>query len=243
MLLCAAILAGLSLLASMTAQTQGSDIQVQKRSGREIKEKLDKENADLPVANYEDEQQAERAITSRRYNMASAGVLDENTQRLPLISHWWWGMQAFPTDQSDAVVIGTIADAQAYISEDKTNVYSEFRVKIERVLSSARTLILTERESLIAQRAGGAVRFRSGRIRYYRINMQNMPRRGHRYLLFLKFNEADGNFSLLTGYELQNGEASPLDDVEVFSNYENYPENELLELVRVAIVNPSLRPR
>ena len=45
---------------------------------------------------------------------------------------------ALPIIQSDAIVIGQVTSAQAHLSSDKTNVYSEFVVRVNDVLKSDR---------------------------------------------------------------------------------------------------------
>src|SRR5215475_5547766 len=43
---------------------------------------------------------------------------------------------ALPISQSDMIIIGKVTDAQAYISEDETSIYSEFTVGIEHALKA-----------------------------------------------------------------------------------------------------------
>jgi hypothetical protein len=45
--------------------------------------------------------------------------------------------QALPTHISNAVVIGEVTDAKAYLSEDRTSVYSEFTIRVGEVLKKA----------------------------------------------------------------------------------------------------------
>jgi len=228
----------LTLLASIPAQSHRVSTQSKQRSvDRDNEEKLR-----MPIASYDRPQPSDRAIKSARYNGPGSQVIDERVQALPLISHWWWGLSPFPTDESSAVVVGEVVEAFAYLSGDKTNVYSEFTIRIEDVLKSSGAPGFVPGASLIAQRSGGGVQFASGRIHYYRINGQNTPRTGRRYLLFLRLNDPPEDFSIVTGYELQNGRVSPLDNVEIFKAYDQQPETELLNLVRDAISRESAKP-
>lgn len=43
---------------------------------------------------------------------------------------------AFPVSQSDAILIGTVTSSQAFLSTDKSYVYSEFTVYVEDVLKN-----------------------------------------------------------------------------------------------------------
>jgi hypothetical protein len=59
-------------------------------------------------------------------------------------------------------------------------------------------------------RPGGTVRFASGKVQRYTISKLGYPRQGGAYVLFLKWDE-QGDFSVLTGYELRNNKVVPLD--------------------------------
>ena len=200
------------------------------------------ENQQMPVTPYDTAQPHDRTVKSARFNQPGGEVIDEGVQPLPLITHWWWGMSAFPTERSDAVVIGEVVKGRAYLSSDKTSIYSEFTVQLEKVFKADGTTGLSEGDLMNVERPGGGVQFASGRIHYYRIGNQNLPRVGHRYLLFLKLNDPPEDFSIVTGYELQNGRVSHLDNVEVFEAYDQHPETELLNLVRSAVSRESAKP-
>jgi hypothetical protein len=48
-----------------------------------------------------------------------------------IISHWQLDLPALPVVKSDAIILGEVESAQAFLSNDKTGVYSEFIVKIQ----------------------------------------------------------------------------------------------------------------
>jgi hypothetical protein len=118
---------------------------------------------------------------------------------------------ALPAAQSDAVVIGEVTDAEAFLSTDKTSIYSEFTVSVNEVLKGTSLGTLTPGGSLTATRGGGAVRFPSGKVVREGFNGKPLPRQGRRYVLFLKLNEEGQDFSIITAYELLGGRVSPLD--------------------------------
>ncbi len=91
-------------------------------------------------------------------------------------------MPALPSGISDAVVIGEVAGAEAYLSNDKSGVYTEFDVRVDELVRD-NTGSITPSIWLTAQRTGGRVRFPSGRIQKYGIYQQGMPRKGRRYVL------------------------------------------------------------
>ena len=148
---------------------------------------------------------------------------------------------AFPVT-SDVIVIGTIREAKAYLSEDRTEVYSEVSLSIEEILKAAPQYGLKIGGTVSGDRRGGAVRFPSGKILRVGNWGRRIPSTGHRYLLFLK-DMGDSGFTIVTGYQLTGKGVLPLDGVEgsddsVFKNYErlrNTSDASLLDAVRKAI--------
>jgi hypothetical protein len=156
---------------------------------------------------------------------------------------------ALPTYNSDAVVIGNIESSSAFLSEDKTGVYSEFALQISQVLKNppgdldpgALTTVL---------RPGGGVRFPSGNVKYFLIGGRGMPHVGGRYLLFLKYDNLAEAFYIVTGYELVNGKVFPLDSIPsygtedhpfaVYQKYKDVEESKFLTEVSDAILHPVL---
>jgi len=207
---------------------------------------------DTPVLDYEAEIgetfSGERKEKNSRFN--GLGAFDNRTrivelqqgvEPLPTISHWWVGLPALPVTKSDAIVLGEIVEARAYLSDDRTGIYSEFSIKVEKLLKdSAGPLIVGDMIS--ANRLGGGVRFASGRIHEYRIYQQGMPLKGGHYVLFLK-REESGDFTIVTGYKLTDGRTVPLDGGDnddpraalAFSRYKGVGESEFLQDLRTAI--------
>ena len=131
---------------------------------------------------------------------------------------------ALPVNQSNAVVIGNVRDAQAYLSSDNTNVYSEFTVGVEEILKDNSAATISTGGSLTAERAGGRVRLPSGRVILRGDMRKSMPVPGRRYLLFLEFNEEVQTYSILTGYELRAGQTFPLDGNRRFKEGQKYEQ-------------------
>jgi hypothetical protein len=69
-----------------------------------------------------------------------------------------------PFDQSAAVVVGTIKDGQAYLSNDKRDIYSEFSLPIQEVIKTGDDPFLRAGDSIAIERPGGAIRLPSGKI-------------------------------------------------------------------------------
>ena len=145
-------------------------------------------------------------------------------------------LPAFPTEQSAAVVIGTIADGKAYLSNDKTGVYSTFVVSIEEILKNPGKLSVGN--FVEAEREGGRVKFPSGRMHLYMVSEQDMPHVGGRYVLFLTPTDTESVFQILTGYEIRGDSILPIDDLSKSRSYENTPSIGFLNELRMKLANP-----
>jgi len=160
---------------------------------------------------------------------------------IPLSDHWWLRLPALPVAQSDAVVLGVIADCHAFFSNDRHVVYSEFSLEPEQILKDD-TNSVSLGFPVTTTRLGGVVRFPSGRTQTYHRLKQSWPIPGRRYVLFLRRNEA-GDFDIVTGYEFRDGTAQPLDGTpgikteHELRKYEGTSEAALLELIKTAIAN------
>lgn len=145
-------------------------------------------------------------------------------------------LPAFPTEQSTAVVIGTIANAKAYLSNDRSGVYSAFVVLIEEILKNPGKLSVGD--IVEAEREGGRVKFPSGRMHLYMVSEQDMPHVGGRYVLFLTPTDTESIFQILTGYQIRGDSIYPLDDLPKSRSYENTTSISFLNELRIKLANP-----
>ena len=202
----------------------------------------------FPVADYEapepsdPEKRAKRKARNRRHDNSMMGVkgglnpAPDVGDEVFLINDWEVRVPALPASQSEVVLIGEVLDANAFVSEDKIGVYSEFNVRAGEVLKNVSPSSISVGDVICTERQGGQVRYPSGRTMWFRIQLQNMPAVGGRYVLFLK-QGADGAFSIITGYELRGGRVYPLDSASNFKKHEGADEAAFLQQVRDAIVN------
>ena len=161
-----------------------------------------------------------------------------------ILDSWMQRVRALPVDASHAIVIGRISDAQAYLSPDKTGVYTEYTAHVETVLKQSANAFVFAGGFVDALREGGRVRFPSGRVQSFMTHYQGVPVTGRRYVLLLK-RTADGErFHLVTGYEVRDGCVHPLDGVnlnagatelEQFAAYKEADEASFLRDLRRAI--------
>jgi hypothetical protein len=225
---------------AMRGQPQNTPPPVPKEQSKKVR--------DLPIVDFDAPatNALRRKAKGARYDRQSSEPIHE----APSISgrvwsnHWARGLEALPIDSSDTILIGTIIDAQAYLSNDKTGVYSEFGVLVVEVLKQDAAKPPIE-NTVSVERFGGAVRFASGALQKYETTGQGMPHRGGRYLFFLKRLDAEPSFSIVTAYELGDQTVSPLDGAHFGEGNERYPfdiykgfdTTTFLQIVRTAIAN------
>ena len=187
-------------------------------------------------------ERANRNRKSKKYNSRTAPPISESDQ-IYSITDWELGLSALPVAKSAAIVIGEISTAQAYLSEDKTAVYSEFGVRIDEVLKTETGFPVVPGSMLPVERMGGRVRFPSGKLAVSIVDKQDMPRIGGRYVLFLIHGFPMGgeteDFYILIGYELRSGRVSPLDRITSgpIAAYRGTDETSFLRDLRIAIAN------
>lgn len=236
------ILSIVTTIASLRGQNQ-------KTSNSAVRERDDESYG--PIADYSapepsaPKDRSKRQAESSRYNGRHLKE-DSRVEESLLVDEWLYRLPAFPVTLSDAVLIADVADAQAYMSDDKTGVYTEFTVRVAEVLNDNQASISVG-SLLVTKREGGRIRFPSGHILRYGLEYQGMPRVGKRYLFFIRRNDSEENPYILTGYELRAGHVFPLDGVHQhrgagkltqFTAYEGADENAFLNAVRNAIAAP-----
>ena len=206
---------------------------------------------DLPTLDYANEitkaKSKERSEKGNHFKGAAnpdtrkpIDELPEGIEPLPTTGAWWQGLAALPTEQSDAVVLGVVTSRDAYLTDDRTGIYSEFTILVSEVLKDPTKMIISG-TPIPVNRTGGAVRFKSGKIQKYQIAHQGMPDVAAQYVLFLR-KTSDGDLLILTGFKLVNGHVTPLDGNEnndprfvlPFAKYAGTDEAEFLKEVRDA---------
>ena len=129
---------------------------------------------------------------------------------------WELGVKPLPVDKSTVIVLGTVVEAAAFLSDNKGDVYSQFKIQIERVFENKTDAKLEKGGCLFAERDGGIVRFPSGFEKWIFVRDQGMPTKGKRYLFFLNrdfplIGPQDNALYILTAYELEDDVVKPLD--------------------------------
>src|SRR6202035_1776078 len=121
-------------------------------------------------------------------------------------------LNPFPFGLSDTVVVGQVTTGQAYLSDDKRDIYSEFNISVQEAhtISSAERHIQSG-DSVVVERYGGAIRLPSGKVLFRALWDFSMPLVGKRYLLFLKYDPSTEDFHIVTGYQLDGQHTYNLD--------------------------------
>jgi hypothetical protein len=157
--------------------------------------------------------------------------IQPNTNGAAFLPENQFDFPGLPVEQTPVIVIADVLQSEAHLSEDKTNVYSEFTVRIVEVIKASTSLPGSE---MIVERLGGYVRYPDGRRLLYRVGTGGMPRVGPRYLFFLK-PSPELDYSILTAYELGDKGITALDPSAQFQKYDGYASNAFRSLFIEAV--------
>jgi hypothetical protein len=139
---------------------------------------------------------------------------------------------ALPVARSDIIVLGEVLEATAHLSEDKSNVYSEFTIRVGSALKTNTQL----NSEIVVERLGGYARYPTGQKLLYRVGSAAMPHVGGRYVFFLDASSSD--LSIITAYQFKEGKVSPLDFSGQFEKYRGVDETTFLNELNNALVKP-----
>lgn len=120
------------------------------------------------------------------------------------------GFSDLPASRSDVIAEAVVGNSRAFLSGDKTGVYSEFTIVVAKVLKNAEGFSVNPGDTIIAERFGGKVRYPTGNVIRYRIEGEGVPIVGKRYIFFLAKADQD-SYNLLTAYEIQGNKIFALD--------------------------------
>ncbi|MEK6283409.1 MAG: hypothetical protein AABN95_23905 [Acidobacteriota bacterium] len=214
---------GVILLSTLRTQSQGTAPiqQQQKEPTARTRQPQSVDTSGFPIVDYleaapaDSKERARRKAKGEKYNRpepAFAPHLVSVSDRYD----WDENMPSLPVTESDAVIIGEVTSAEAYLSSDKTGIYSEFTIEICQILKNDTNTPLKFPGSVLVERTGGRVRFPSGQVGVMYVSNLGMPRVGRKYVLFLSHNfpyqvRRVEDYRILTGYELLDGRVVPLE--------------------------------
>lgn len=207
-------------------------------------DKFQDDKRHFPTAHYEEpdlpdpEKNHARKEKQKRYNnLKLVSLKPQPWQAETLVaSHSLFAFPVLPVAQSELILTGRVQSAEAHLSENKKNVFTEFTVAVESVHKA------TDQQSspgsvITIDRIGGYVRYPNGQEILYRFSQANMPKIGARYLFFINSKNKQ-DYNILTAYELKEGRVTPLDRASQFETLEGTSEEQILQKLRALLLNP-----
>ena len=215
---------------------------VQNAGQEKAKQKEEESKRHFPVADFNEPDpldSSKRALHKQKQKRHNGlGLVDKNpaadTGGGVSLPRGQFDFPALPVAQSDVVVLGEVVEASAHMSEDKTNVYSEFTVRVSTLFKGSASI---SNSTIVVERIGGFVLYPDGRKLLYRWGTALMPRVGGKFVFFLK-NTPQEDLSILTAYELQDGKICPLDWSGQFESYRGVTEADFLTALNHALAQP-----
>ena len=240
-----ALLVAISSAFLISSQTGGQAPVGQSNKAKPDIEQMRKDlRKPFPTARYNEpeeqdqEKRAKRQLAGRRYENAG-GLVDstlpiaEDEERV-LQTDEYLSVPAIPVKESELIVIGTVLEAAAHLSNNKKTVYSEFTVQIDEILRDTTGNIKKE-GSVTVDREGGFVEYINGMRRFHAVGALGMPRVDGKYILFLKNPEKGPNYEIINGYELKDGGVINLTGSTESISYFGMDQTVLLSKVRKAL--------
>src|SRR5215213_2981048 len=144
-----------------------------------------------------------------------------------------------PDAESDLIIVGKVTNAAAYLSNDKTGIYSEFTVEIKQILKNNISKDIESGKTIITDRAGGFVRYSNGQKVLYTNSTKALPYTGGNFLFFLRNDKNSPNYEIITVFELKGNKVIQLDFGRRFDEFQNFGISAFLETVRNKIAESS----
>lgn len=152
---------------------------------------------------------------------------------IPVIVERFATPEALPTQASDVVVQGVVTAARATLTDDETAIYSEFEIRVDRVLKSDGTVSVGQ--TITALRFGGVLQLPDARISV-RDSDETMPLVDGAYVLFLKrHSPEDPAFLVTTGYRTDGPSVEALDLHTPALSLESKGPAQVVEMIAAAV--------
>ena len=199
----------------------------------------------FPIAEYEEAEltdpkrnqaRKEKKLRHNNFSIVAKNPPEWQAERM-FIDEGLAFTPALPIAKSAYILLGEVKTAEAHVSENKQNVYSEFTVLVTDVLKTANSSI-TQGTEITVDRIGGFVRYPNGRTVLYRVSGKNMPAVGERYVFFLT-SANNQDLIILTAYQLGANGITPLDDSPQFEQFQGTQQEAFLQTLRDTLTKPS----
>jgi len=162
-------------------------------------------------------------------------VEDLGIKYITYAESWVESLPAIPVKRSDIILTGNVSGSRAFLSKNKTNIYSEFSVKVDSLVRTDNGIAITPEQIIAVNRMGGRVRFASGHIQNYCLSGAGALEIGKKYILFLKRDDSMRGFLLLTAFKIENEKIFPIDDTLGVDAYKDVTYSEFLKEIEKAI--------
>lgn len=143
----------------------------------------------------------------------------------------------FPIEESALIVIGEVVMVNAFLSNDKGGVYTEFTIRVDEALKKEGK---KTPKKVIADREGGVVVYPNGQRVMYQSSERGLPQLGSKYLFFLRKDELSPNYEILTSYDLNSSAIRQMEMGRPFDEFKNVGKTAFIEAVRNKIVRPQV---
>ncbi len=166
------------------------------------------------ISSYSADVNTDRWFKNNRYDNKAIVKSEVHPEAAAVVWESRGDITDIPTDKSDLIVEGTVTDSAAFLSNDKGAVFSEITVRVSDVLKGTADLNVRNGDSIVTERLGGRIKHPNGQIVRYGFVGQGSPAKGKNYLFFLSRAE-QGNYNILTAYELLGNKVQALDGARV----------------------------
>ncbi len=149
---------------------------------------------------------------------------------------------AFPFGKDPVVVLGKIVDRQSDLSQDRTTVYTLYKVMIEQMLVCPAACVAAPISNTITLvMEGGAVKLPTGRVLRTVVSGAYHPIPGNRYVIFLHPRRDLDAFGVSKLWLIQDGRsAAVFSEDKPRSEFIGLDETRFLELLKVSARNAGL---
>jgi hypothetical protein len=126
--------------------------------------------SNFPIVDFESKEPTDPKVKAalnakaRKYSKKYAGEINEELHQIFTNSDWDLRLPALPVARSAAIFIGTVVDAKAHLTPDKTGVFSEFAFQVDSILKVDSKRNVKADETITVERSGGRVRMPSGKL-------------------------------------------------------------------------------
>lgn len=136
----------------------------------------------------------------------------------------------FPTEESVLIVVGEVVMANAFLSNDRECVYTEFTIRIDELLKNSSGNVNPKK--VIADREGGVVVYPNGQRLLYQSSERGLPSLGSKYLFFLVQDGQSPNYRILTSYDVNGGRIRQMEIGHPLDEFKDASKSTFIEAVR-----------